>query len=284
MGGGGMLRVERVSLKKQRTGISISEERGGWWPASTWSSGTQRRLSSRRRKAGAPKTPTAGGLGRTGWWQGSGLDSTGMYSWKPREFQCSIGVTQLNSISNSDPQAVHGPRDVELVHGVDDDGGSGEEEQQQEEEGVEEDASEPPARSAHRQVFPGDGRNNERQYTIIRQDGQDIKHTTLSLTTPSCMYWHKPENGQLSRLSCVSWWVCFRRAGWEHTLHRSVLMKEQKYLLNPTACDCSRKHKYTAANQAWSTDSEQDHVNILYVCTPHLLRNLTGTAAFILQD
>lgn len=66
--------------------------------------------------------------------------------------------------SRSDPQTVHRPRDVELVHSVDDDGGSGEEEEEQKEEDVEEDAAEPPTRSAHRQVFPGDRRNNEPQF------------------------------------------------------------------------------------------------------------------------
>lgn len=72
--------------------------------------------------------------------------------------QCSIKVMRFNSISNSDPQTLHRPRDVELVHRVDDDGGSGEEEEQQEEEDVEEDTAEPPARSTHWQIFPGDGR------------------------------------------------------------------------------------------------------------------------------
>lgn len=42
------------------------EESGGRWLVSTWSSGTQRRLSSRRWRAGAPTSPTAEGLGRTG--------------------------------------------------------------------------------------------------------------------------------------------------------------------------------------------------------------------------
>lgn len=52
------------------------------------------------------------------------------------------------SARGSDPQALHGPRDVELVHRVDDDGGGGEEEEQQEEQDVEENAAEPPARAA----------------------------------------------------------------------------------------------------------------------------------------
>lgn len=55
---------------------------------------------------------------------------------------------------SSNLQTLHGPGDVELVHGVDDDGWRGEEEEQQEEEDVEEDAAEPPARAAHRQVLP----------------------------------------------------------------------------------------------------------------------------------
>lgn len=53
------------------------------------------------------------------------------------------------TFNNSDPETLHGPRDVELVHCVDNDGGGGEEEEQQEEQDVEENAAEPPTRSAH---------------------------------------------------------------------------------------------------------------------------------------
>lgn len=38
-----------------------------------------------------------------------------------------------NSVRGSDPQTLHRPRDIELVHCVDNDGGGGEEEEQQEE-------------------------------------------------------------------------------------------------------------------------------------------------------
>lgn len=63
------------------------------------------------------------------------------------------------TFNNSDPETLHGPRDIELVHCVDNDGGGGEEEEQQEEQDVEENAAEPPTRSAHWQVFPDDGRS-----------------------------------------------------------------------------------------------------------------------------
>ena len=58
----------------------------------------------------------------------------------------------------ADPETVHRPGDVELVHGVDDDGRCGEEEEQEEEEDVEEDTAEPPAGAAQGQVLPRDKR------------------------------------------------------------------------------------------------------------------------------
>lgn len=65
----------------------------------------------------------------------------------------------IEILKKSDPQTLHGLRDVELVHGVHNDGRSGEKEEQQEEEDVEENTSEPPARAADRQVLPGEVRD-----------------------------------------------------------------------------------------------------------------------------
>lgn len=79
-------------------------------------------------------------------------------------------MSLFDSISNSDPQTLHRSRDVELVHGVDNDGRSGEEEEQQEEEDVEEDTAEPPARSTHWQVFPGDRTVNTERSSLLSPD------------------------------------------------------------------------------------------------------------------
>lgn len=75
------------------------------------------------------------------------------------------------------------------------------------------------------------------------------------------------------------------------TLQRSVLMKEQKYLLNPAACDCSSRlvdakaHSHTNTLQpirraAQTVSSTISLVNLPYIYIAHLLHNLAETAAF----
>lgn len=49
----------------------------------------------------------------------------------------------------TDPKAFNWPSDVELVHGVYNDSRGCEKEEQEEERDVEQDAAEPPARTAH---------------------------------------------------------------------------------------------------------------------------------------
>lgn len=83
-------------------------------------------------------------------------------------------LSRIWTLSPTNPQALHGPRDIELVHGVHNDGGRGEEEEQQEEEDVEEDAAKPPTRAANRQVFPDERRYLAPQLTVIQQDRQNI--------------------------------------------------------------------------------------------------------------
>lgn len=64
---------------------------------------------------------------------------TGLWSGHSREKKKSDNglkrseVNRENSVGGSDPQTLHRPGDVELVHCVDNDGGGGEEEEQQEE-------------------------------------------------------------------------------------------------------------------------------------------------------